>query len=161
MSKDQTGDLLKFLAPFPDHIRETALWLRSYVWDLYPTANELIYDSYNGVSLGWSITEKLGQTFCGIAVFRSNYHIHFNFFYGSSLSDPDKILLGEGSRYRYLLVPTQKDFPKTYIKKLIKQAYALSLEMVESPVQGIQGASITKAIYKKKRAHTVKKKKSV
>lgn len=47
MSKEQTKDLLKFLEPFPDEIQETALWLRDFVWELYPKANELIYDNYN------------------------------------------------------------------------------------------------------------------
>ena len=42
MSKEQTTDLLKFLKPFGDEIKERALWLREFVWDLYPKTNELI-----------------------------------------------------------------------------------------------------------------------
>jgi len=42
MSKDQTKDLKKFLAPFPDEIQEIALWLREFVWDLYPHAKTKI-----------------------------------------------------------------------------------------------------------------------
>ena len=45
MSKDQIKDLLKFLKPFPENVRELALWLREFVWDLYPKTNELIYDN--------------------------------------------------------------------------------------------------------------------
>jgi hypothetical protein len=157
MSKEQTGDLLKFLRPFPADIQETALWLREFVWDLYPKTNELIYDSYNAVAFGWSTSDKLGQMFCGVGVYRSNYNIHFSFFYGSELSDPDKTLLGEGSRYRYILVKRKEDFPKAYIKKLMKEAHINSLLKIKNQQQIISGATITKAIYEKKRKHTEKR----
>jgi len=158
MSKEQTDDLLKFLSPFPIDIQETALWLREFVWDLYPKANELIYDSYNAVAFGWSLTDKLGQMFCGVGVYRSNYNIHFSFFYGSKLSDPKKLLLGAGKQYRYILVKRQEDFPKAYIKKLMKEAYANSLIKMKDAKPIITGSTITKAIYEKKRKHTEKKK---
>src|SRR6185295_14058963 len=118
MSKEQTIDLLKFLTPFPTDIRETALWLREFVWDLYPKTNELIYDSYNAVAFGWSLTDKLGHTFCSVAVGCSSHNVHFGFYFGSELSDPGKILLGQGKQYRYILVERKEDFPKAYIKKL-------------------------------------------
>jgi hypothetical protein len=158
MGKEQASDLLKFLHPFPADVQETALWLREFVWDLYPKANELIYDSYNAVAFGWSTTDKLGQMFCGVGVYRSNYNIHFSFYSGSELSDPDKILLGKGNRYRYILVKSKKDFPEAYIKKLMKEAYANALSKVKDPKHIISGATITKAIYEKKRKHTEKKK---
>ena len=63
MSKEQTDDLIKFLKPFPADIQKTALWLREFVWDLYPKTNELIYDNYNAVAFGWSPTDKVGHTF--------------------------------------------------------------------------------------------------
>jgi len=158
VSKEQTDDLLKFLNPFPTDIQETALWLREFVWGLYPKSNELIYDSYNAVVFSWSTTDKLRQVFCGVGVYRSNYNIHFSFYWGSELSDPDKILLGEGKQYRYILVKRKEDFPKAYIKKLIKEAYANSLAKMKDQKQIISGATITKAIYEKKRKHTEKKK---
>jgi hypothetical protein len=157
MSKEQTQDLLKFLKPFPTEIRAAVLWLREFVWDLYPQTNELIYDSYNAVAFGWSPTDKLGQTFCGIAVYRSNYNIHFNFYWGSELSDPKKMLLGQGSQYRYLLVKRKEDLPKAYIKKLMKEAFTNSLKKVKDPRHIIQGVTITKAIYENKRKHSQKK----
>jgi hypothetical protein len=54
MSKEQTKDLLKFIKPFDNDIVELVLWLREFVWDLYPQTNELIYDNYNAVAIGWS-----------------------------------------------------------------------------------------------------------
>lgn len=126
MSKEDTKDLLKFLTPFSDEIREIALWLRKFVWDLYPDANELIYDNYNALAFGWSISDRLGDTFCSIAVWGNEY-VHFGFYWGSKITDPEKILLGNGKQYRYIKVTTKKDFPKVYINKLLKEAYTYSL----------------------------------
>ena len=93
MSKEQTKDLLKFLKPFNKEIIERALWLREFIWDLYPQTNELIYDNYNALAVGWSPTDRVGHTFCSIAVGRTSNNVHFGFYWGSEISDPGKILL--------------------------------------------------------------------
>lgn len=127
------------------------LWLRDFVWDLYPTANELIYDNYNALAFGWSITDRLGHLFCNVAVGRTSGNIHFGFYYGATLSDPKKLLIGNGNQYRYLLVHDVKEFPTTYIKKLLKEAYAQSLDKVKDSDQLVQGQTITKSISNTKR----------
>jgi hypothetical protein len=151
MSKEQTKDLLKFLKPFPPDIQERALWLRAFVWDMYPHCNELIYDNYNALAFGWSPTDRVGHTFCSIAVGRTSGNVHFGFYWGSQIADPKKILIGEGNQYRYLLVPELEKFPKAYIKKLVKDAYANSLSKVKDQKQIMHGATITKAVSPKKR----------
>ncbi len=50
MSKEQTKDLLKFLSTLPEEIKEIAMWLREFVWDVYPNTTELIYYNYNAVA---------------------------------------------------------------------------------------------------------------
>ncbi len=151
MSKEQIKDLLKFLKPFDKEITERVIWLREFVWDLYPNANELIYDNYNALAFGWSPTDRVGHTFCSIAVGRTSKNVHFGFYWGSEIADPEKRLMGKGNQYRYLLVNKTSDFPKTYIKKLLKEAYANSLAKVKDPKQLMQGATITKSISDKKR----------
>lgn len=151
MSKVDNKDLLKFLRPFSADINETVFWLRDFVWDLYPQTNELIYDNYNAVAFGWSPTDKVGHTFCSIAVGRTSKNIHFGFYWGSEISDPKKILLGEGNQYRYILVTDKDKFPKTYIEKLIRAAYDNSLDKVKDQKQLKQGLTIVKSISFKKR----------
>jgi hypothetical protein len=151
MSKEQTKELLKFLEPFSEDITERALWLREFIWDLYPQANELIYDNYNALAVGWSPTDKVGHTFCSIAVGRTSNNLHFGFYWGNELSDPDKILLGEGNQYRYILVPDKIKFPKAYIKKLVKEAYTNSLAKVKDKKQIVNGQTIVKSVSAKKR----------
>lgn len=151
MSKDQTKDLIKFLTPFGGEIRELVLWLREFVWDLYPSTNELIYDNYNALAFGWSPTDRVGHTFCSIAVGRATKNVHFGFYWGSEIEDPEKILIGQGSQYRYLLVKNKNSFPKTYIKKLLKEAYANSFAKIKDVNQIMEGKTITKSVSTKKR----------
>jgi hypothetical protein len=162
MSNEQTTDLLRFLKCIGDDISETALWLRQFVWDLYPETNELIYDNYNALAFGWSPTDRVGHTFCSVAVGRSSHNVHFGFYWGSELSDPKKMLLGEGNQYRYILAKEKETFPRAYITKLVKEAYANSLAKVKDKKQLRQGLTIVKSISTRKRkpARKVRKKKA-
>ena len=125
------------------------------MWDLYPHTNELICDNYNALAFGWSPTDRVGHIFCSIAIGRTSKNIHFGFYWGSEISDPEKILLGKGNQYRYILVKNKKDFPITYIKKLVKEAYINSLAKVKDPKQIMKGATITKSISPVKREKKV------
>ena len=152
MSKKEVADLLKFLKPFSKEKQELVLWLREFVWDLYPDANELIYDNYNALAFGWSVTEKLGHTFCSIAVGRSSSNIHFGFYWGSEVPDPENLLLGKGNQYRYIIVKDSKLFPDKYIIQLLRDAYNISLKKVKDPNQIKEGLTIVKSISDSKRA---------
>ena len=157
MAKEHIKDLLKFLRPFPEQ-KEVVLWLRDFVWDQYPRVNELIYDNYNALAFGWSPTDKVGHTFCSIAVGRTSKNVHFGFYWGSELNDPERKLIGEGNQYRYVLVTDEKSFPKAYIKKLVKEAYSNSLAKVKDQKQIKEGLTIVKSISPVKRTLKAKKK---
>ncbi len=151
MSKDQTKDLQKFLMAFDKNTIDIVLWLREFIWDLYPQANELIYDNYNALAIGWSPSDKMSHIFCGIAIYRANSNIHFGFYWGNEISDPKKLLIGNGKQYRYTLVKSKEDFPQVYIKKLLREAYNNSLSKVKDKMQIKNGLTIMKSISPKKR----------
>lgn len=119
----------------------------------------------NALAFGWSPTDRVGHTFCSIAVGRTSYNVHFGFYWGAQIADPKKILLGEGNRYRYILVKSKDDFPSSYIRKLLKEAYANSLAKVK-PDPGkkmanqLSGATITKSVSPVKRARSKTKMKA-
>jgi hypothetical protein len=151
MAKEDKKELLAFLKPFDPTIVDTVMWLRDFAWDLYPQTNELIYDNYNAVAFGWSPTEKQGHTFCSIAVGRSSKNVHFGFYRGNELADPDNILLGEGNQYRYILVTDKQAFPKEYISGLVAEAYTKALARVKNPKEVVEGKTIVKSVSEKKR----------
>jgi hypothetical protein len=78
-------------------------------------------------------------------------YAHFGFYYGNRISDPEKKLSGQGNQYRYIKVENLKEFPKTYIKKLLKEAWANALADLKDGKQTLQGMTIVKSISAKKR----------
>lgn len=156
MPKEDATDLLKFLAAFPVSSQEIALWLRDFVWDLYPKCNELIYDNYNFLAFGWAPTDRMGDIFCSIAV--GTRGVIFGFMWGVKLDDPKGLLRGGGNQFRSLRVPDIKKFPKTDVKKLMRQAYELSVERLKGRPQTPSGATIVKSISPTKRRPGMKPK---
>ena len=151
MALSDTKDLLKFLKSFPKETQERVLWLRDFAWGVCPNTNELIYDNYNALAIGWSPTEKVTHTICSIAAYRAGTNVHFGFYWGSQVADPEKKLLGEGNQYRYILVTDKKSFPETYITKLIHEAHANCLAKVKDPKLLKEGLTIIKSISAAKR----------
>jgi hypothetical protein len=149
MPKEEVKDLVKFLLPYPDKVKAAALWLRDFVWDLYPDTNELIYDNYNAVAFGWSPTDKAGDVFCSVAVF--NNHVNFGFNRGVDIDDPGNMLLGDGSQYRYIKVKEKKDFPEWYAKQLLEEAYQNSISHMKPVKNPVKGQTIVKSISPVKR----------
>jgi hypothetical protein len=149
MPKEEVQDLVKFLLPYPDKVKAAALWLRDFVWDLYPNTNELIYDNYNAVAFGWSPTDKAGDVFCSIAVFSD--HVNFGFNRGVDIDDPGNMLLGDGSQYRYIKVKDKEDFQEWYMKQLLENAYQNSISRMKPVKNPVNGETIVKSISPVKR----------
>jgi hypothetical protein len=149
MGKETVNDLIKFMLPYPDSVKSAALWLREFVWNLYPETNELIYDNYNAVAFGWSPTDKAGDVFCSIAV--CSDHVNFGFNRGVDFPDPQKVLIGNGNQYRYLRVRDKDDFPEEYIKQLLEAAYQNSISRMKPVKKMIKGETVVKSISPVKR----------
>lgn len=154
MPKEEVQDLVRFLLPYPDKVKASALWLREFVWDIYPDTNELIYDNYNAVAYGWSPTDKAGDVFCSIAVFSD--HVNFGFNRGVDIDDPGNMLLGDGSQYRYIKVKDKEDFPEWYMKQLLEEAYQNSLASMNPVKNPVKGQTIVKSISPVKRRPGIK-----
>jgi hypothetical protein len=149
MSKKDTAELEKFLDAYPESSREIALWLRDWVWEIYPDCNELIYDNYNFLAFGWAPTDRMSDIFCNIAV--GTRGVIFGFMWGAKLDDPENRLRGSGNRFRSLRVPDKESFPKTYVRNLIGQAYDHSIGKLKDKESALKGATIVKSISEKKR----------
>lgn len=149
MCKENIIQLTQFILPYPENVKSATFWLREFVWDLFPQTNELIYDNYNSVAIGWSPTDKAVDAFCSMALFSE--HLNFGFNRGVEIADPRHILLGDGSLYRYIRVDNKEDFPQIYIEGLLKAAYQNSLSRQKPVKRPVTGQTIVKAISPKKR----------
>lgn len=144
MAREPLTDLLKFLKPFDKEVQEIALKLREFVLDIFPNTNELIYDNYNALAIGYSLSDKQKEMFCHIAVYSK--HVNIGFDRGVDLDDPNQILKGTGNRIRHITVESFKTFQKSYVKTLLKQAHKLALDTTDKKIQTTIGQSIVKSI---------------
>lgn len=150
MAKEDNGELIKFLDAFDVHIADTALWLREFVWKLYPECNELIYDGPAALAFGWTPSGRTSDTFCTIAIY-NNQCVQFGFYWGSLLSDPKGLLEGGGKQYRFIRVTDTKQFPAKYAKELLNEAYVNSLARAKGMDKAPKGTTVVKSISAKKR----------
>ncbi|WP_340201784.1 hypothetical protein [Ascidiimonas sp. W6] len=120
----ENPELKEFLKPYDEAIQKLTLELRSFVTDLIPEANELIWDNYNAVAIAYSKSEKLKDAFCHIAVYTK--HVNFGFNRGAELNTANIKLNGKGKLIRHISVKNIASFPKSEIKKLILEGVKLA-----------------------------------
>ncbi len=144
MAREPIKDLIKFLTPFDKKVQAIALKLREFVLDTFPNTNELIYDNYNALAIGYSLSDKQKEMFCHIAVYSKYVNIGFD--YGVDIDDPKQLLKGTGNRIRHITVTDFETFQRGYVKSLIKQAHKLALDKLDNKIQIIVGQSIVKSI---------------
>lgn len=143
MSKPDSKEIKKRVKRFAPHLRNLALEMRSWVRDRYPASNELIYDKYNTLAFGWSITDKLTHTFCTMAIYTE--YLHFGFYWGNEVHDPEKKLLGKGKQYRYIVVRSIQDFPMVYMENLVSDSYINAQSRITPGLKYPKGASLVKS----------------
>jgi hypothetical protein len=85
-----------------------------------PTANELVYDNYNFFVIGYSTTDRPSDCIVSIAAGASG--VGLSFYYGSSLPDPRRILLGSGTQNRFIRLGSVEVLAKPEVRALIAAA---------------------------------------
>lgn len=147
--------LIEFLEPYGEATTRLALAARDFVLDQEPSAIELIYDAYNAVSIGFSLSDGLRDAFCHVAVYSQYVNLGFNS--GAMLRDPERRLQGTGKMIRHLRIERKEDLRNPEIREFVRLAVAharsqASPRIARKPVP----QAIIKAIYPKKRRPNVK-----
>src|SRR3954465_7088489 len=92
--------LAGFIAKFDPSVAKLLRAARSAMRKRLPTAIEQVYDNYNFLAIGFATTERTSDTIASLAA--SAKGVALSFYYGASLPDPHKLLLGAGNQNRYL-----------------------------------------------------------
>ena len=143
-------NLQKFLFPYDIKIQQLALKLRSFIIDIEPTCNELIWDNYNAVAIAYSKSDKLKDAFCHIAIYAK--HINFGFNRGSELTKSHLQLSGNGKLIRHITINNFDEFPENEIRKMLFEAIGLSEKLNDKLINAeIQSQSIVMSISEKKK----------
>src|ERR1700730_5158746 len=87
-----------------------------------PTANELVYDNYNFFVIGYCSTERPSD--CIVSIAAAANGVGLSFYYGASLPDPLKLLLGSGSQNRFIRIESGATLTDPGVEALIAAAIA-------------------------------------
>jgi hypothetical protein len=118
IDKQLTGFVDKFEPASARLIRQCRLELRK----LMPTAVELVYDNYNFFVIGYCASPRASDCILSIAAAANGVGI--SFYNGATLSDPERLLQGEGKQNRFIRVPDIKILQKAAVLALIHAAIA-------------------------------------
>jgi hypothetical protein len=111
-----------------------------------PTAYELVYDNYNFFVIGYSSTERPSD--CIVSVAAAANGVGLSFYYGATLPDPHKLLLGSGSQNRFIRLPSAAMLARPEVEELI--AAAIAQGETPLPANG-KGKLIIRSISEKQR----------
>jgi hypothetical protein len=87
-----------------------------------PSANELVYDNYNFFVIGYCSTDRPSD--CIVSIAAGANGVGLSFYYGATLPDPHRILLGSGSQNRFIRIESAATLRRPEIEALIAAAVA-------------------------------------
>lgn len=114
--------------------------LRSFILELYPQSNELLYHTH-ALTTVFSISEKLSDAFCMLPIYTNHLNLGFN--KGTCLQDPHKLLTGTGNLIRHIDVNEKSDYRNPKVKALIQEAIDYAIQDMNKPTKSI-GKTISK-----------------
>ena len=119
-SPSAVKQVLGFIAKFDPAIAKLTRACRAEIRKRYPSANELVYDNYNALAIGYSPTEKTSDCVFSLAVYPRGVSLYF--MYGRSLPDPNNLLQGNGSQGAFIRLEAVKTLDDSQVKDLVERA---------------------------------------
>ncbi|HEX2616294.1 MAG TPA: DUF1801 domain-containing protein [Flavobacteriales bacterium] len=140
MSRPLPSDFLRLLELKDQALIELFLDLRSFVLELHPEANELLYHTHALTSVQ-SVTEKLGDAYCHIPIYTAHLNLGFN--KGTLVKDPHALLQGTGNLIRHIPAKKPSDYRNAKVKDLVRAAIDFAIADLDAPSKA-KGKTISK-----------------
>jgi hypothetical protein len=114
--------LAAFLARFDPAVAALARSCRAAMRKRLPTANELVYDNYNALVVGYCSSERPSDAIVSLPI--TPRGVSLCFIHGAKLPDPHGILEGSGNQTRFLRLGSAKDLARPDVAALLDAAIA-------------------------------------
>jgi hypothetical protein len=145
-TKQLNAFIAKFDATNAKLIRSSRAALRKRL----PTANELVYDNYNFLAIGFCSTERASD--CIVSLAAGANGVSLSFYYGATLPDRDGILLGSGNQNRFVRLESAATLRRPAVEALLRAAIA----QAKAPLpKSAKGRLIIKSVSAKQRPRRV------
>jgi len=135
-----------FIAKFDSDVAKRIRAVRAALHKRFPTANELVYDNYNFFVIGYCTTERPSD--CMVSLAANAKGVGLSFYYGATLPDPCKILLGSGNQNRFIRLECAATLAKPEVAALLRAAAAQAKTPL--PATG-RGRTIVRSVSAKQR----------
>jgi len=145
-SPSPAAQLAAFIAKYDPAVGRLVRATRAAMRMRFPTAFELVYDNYQFLAIGYSATERASDCIVSLAV--SPKGVALSFYHGSTLPDPQSILLGGGKQNRFVRLPSAATLEEPAVAALLRAATARARTRL--PASG-RGGTIVKSISAKQR----------
>ena len=119
-SASPSKQLAGFIARYDPAVAKLARATRAALRKRFPTAMELVYDNYQFLAIGYSATERASDCLVSLAV--SPKGVALSFYYGASLPDPERILLGSGNQNRFVRLDSAATLKLPAVEALLRAA---------------------------------------
>jgi hypothetical protein len=110
----------KFSPPIAARARAVLATLRTRL----PGATELVYDNYNALAIGFGTSERMSDLIVSVAVYPR--WVSLFFFNPQDLDDPERLLKGNGTMVRHLVLDAAGDLERPAVRALLRQAVAVA-----------------------------------
>jgi hypothetical protein len=138
--------LAGFVDKFDPTVAKVVRAARAALRKRIPTAIEQVYDNYNFLAIGFSTTPRTSDTIVSLAV--SAKGVALSFYYGASLPDPHRVLLGTGRQNRYVRLPSAATLARPEVEALLTAA----IRQADPPLPATgRGATLIKSVSAKQR----------
>lgn len=127
-------DFLRFLELKDSKLIALFKDLRSFILELHPDSNELLYHTHALTSL-FSISEKISDGFCLIPIYTNHLNLGFN--KGTLLDDKHNLLKGTGKFMRHISIKEISDYRNDKVITLVQSAIEFAIEDMDKPTKCI------------------------
>ena len=145
-SASSARQLEGFTAKYEPSVAKLARACRRAMRRRLPTANELVYDNYQFLAIGYCPNERPSDAIVSLAI--SPKGVSLCLIHGAKLPDPDGIMQGEGKQTRFVRLASANTLSEPAVRRIIDAAIAR--HHVSLPKTG-RGKLIIRAISKKQR----------
>lgn len=121
--------LTAFIAKYTPAIRALARQVLAKMRARLPGAVELVYDNYNALVVGFGPTERASEAIFSIVLFPR--WVTLCFLQGAKISDPQKLLKGQGTRVRHIVLENAMDLDKPAVRDLIARALESAAKAID------------------------------
>ena len=141
------GQLAQFIAKYSPEVARVAKAALVTLRKRFAGTQELVYDNYNALAIGWSPTGKVGHVICSIALYPR--WVNLFFMQGTQLPDPTKRLKGAGKGIRHVMLENgAATLDEADVKKLLAEAID---HAIVAPIGKAPPVTIIKSVSAKQR----------